>query len=277
MLTEPLSRLAAARRAPSDEMSIRLFEPPASSVEAVNNNAQPATRRHTLLVPRLCLGTHCPRGSASNFRASRRPEPQPAPPSSAREYGLRAAVMRSSLQVEIRESCATGTAGGACRAARSEAEPGNERNGARSQSGLPGASARTKNAYSRIFFVSLTSDATAFLSSLPLANAWLTFTSLSTHIMTVTSASFDSLYSEGPDAPSTMVSGVLAILACLASASILGSIASGSSVSTTTKAAIFLSLFSPTWVSIFCTRSFTLSVKSRVNTVTTGRAPYWQR
>src|SRR5258708_3507598 len=52
---------------------------------------------------------------------------------------------------------------------------------------------REKAVYCRIFFVSPTRISIDFLSSLPLANDWLTLTSLSTHIITVTSASFESL------------------------------------------------------------------------------------
>src|SRR4029079_14818892 len=63
-----------------------------------------------------------------------------------------------------------------------------------SENGLLGLMRQLCAQSARIFFVPATTPSTAFLSSLPLAKAWLTSTTPSTHIMTVTSASFESLY-----------------------------------------------------------------------------------
>lgn len=60
------------------------------------------------------------------------------------------------------------------------------------EAGWLAKTARGSN-YSRIFLVSLTMVSMAPLSSLPFSKAWFTLTVLSTHIMTVTSASLANL------------------------------------------------------------------------------------
>ena len=85
--------------------------------------------------------------------------------------------------------------------------------------------------YSRIFFVSLTIFASASPVSSPAANAWLTFTSESTHIMTVTSAFSSILYFEGPIVFSNTVSGMASIFLLSASFFFLLSYYSSSSSS----------------------------------------------